>query len=170
MDIRNLDITNYIQVAYTDSYDFNNYQNKMSDIEFSEWYLKIAIPTLIKYNFIVDFPNPSFNICKAYRKNSIKVFSDGKLGVCNATPYKERKPHISEAIECESVINKEYSSIKNNLLMDEECLNCQYYLICGGKYFCRGKDYCKFLSYDLREFLKLYIDNKDYDLFAEIDS
>lgn len=115
----------------------------------------------IKYNFkIYDTPFIFYTSeCDAYNLWSVKFFSDGALGVCNATHYNQRiywvrEPHKNLADDIQSKLFK-YKEIlpkENN-----DCHGCKQIGICRGKVYCDFGRCNPGYNIDLEEYVKEYI-------------
>ncbi len=157
-DIRQLKKVSYIQLAYTYNFEYNTSENKLDYNQYKKWYTNEAMEILIKNGFEVGYIHPSYNACKAYEKHNIKIFSDGKLAMCNAHLYNENQISIKDLNKNISLINEIFNEKNIDLLIDRKCETCSNLLLCGGKYLCRSDDYCNFVDYDVKEFIKKYID------------
>lgn len=158
--IKDFKITDIV-VAYTDNYDNNVKTNELSYMQYKKWNSTKVIPLLIKYGYPVELPTSSY-YCKGYERYSLKVFSDGRIGMCNAYDINKTKTTLNEIIEDykKTHILKESFKEERNLsnVIDNQCKKCKYLYICNGKYFCREKP-CEFLDYDIEKYIKTYVEN-----------
>ena len=130
-------------------------------MQYKKWNSTKVIPLLIKYGYPVELPTSSY-YCKGYERYSLKVFSDGRIGMCNAYDINKTKTTLNEIIEDykKTHILKESFKEERNLsnVIDNQCKKCKYLYICNGKYFCREKP-CEFLDYDIEKYIKTYVEN-----------
>ena len=159
-EIKDFKITDIV-VAYTDNYDNNVKTNELSYMQYKKWNSTKVIPLLIKYGYPVELPTSSY-YCKGYERYSIKVFSDGRVGMCNAYDINKTKTTLNDIIEYykKAHILKESFKEERNLskVIDNQCKKCKYLYICNGKYFCRENP-CEFLDYDIEKYIKTYVEN-----------
>lgn len=155
--LRNLNLNiQYVDVAYTEEFDYTDYVNPISKEDYSKWYITEGIDAIIRNGFKVRFPNSSYHSCKAYSPHSVKIYSDGMLGACNGYHYGMRKGSIFDISENIEKTKEILSDVKTAEIIDRDCESCKYLLICGGKYFCRKNDYCAFSEYSIEDFLIKY--------------
>lgn len=158
--IKELNVSDFV-VAYTNNYKGNEFVNKLPYNNYKKWYSKIVIPLLKKYNFPISLPTSSF-YCKGYERYSIKVFSDGRIGMCNAYDISNSKCTINEILDIynkKNILIEPFKSERNlGNVIDKECMKCKYLYICNGKYFCRD-DKCDFFDYNIKEYIKAYVRN-----------
>lgn len=158
--IKELNVSDFV-VAYTNNYKENEFVNKLSYNNYKKWYSKIVIPLLKKYNFPISLPTSSF-YCKGYERYSIKVFSDGRIGMCNAYDISNSKCTINEILDIynkKNILIEPFKSERDlGNVIDKECMKCKYLYICNGKYFYRD-DKCDFLDYNIKEYIKAYVRN-----------
>lgn len=146
-----LDITKRIDLVRTRKFLDTEFSDYLTQDEFNNWSCE-ATTILYKYGFEVDFPSITYGPCKAYRKDSFKIFSDGSVGICDALSYHENMPNIKDFKTID--FNKYYYQYKSKLPIDTECTNCVYFLLCGGKYFCKYPNYCNFFEFSVMDYLK----------------
>lgn len=151
-------LTEYVQFSYTYNFGCKNYENNLPFKEFQKWYT-ITLPKLLKkFSFYVEDIERYTGICKAYMKNSFKVYSNGLISACNG--------HYEN--DCNfNIFDKDFYKKLNKLKQDNypilnDCKNCKYLLYCGGHKFC-NKNTCIFLEHDI----KLYYKNKLKEGFYE---
>ncbi len=152
-------ITDYVQFSYTYNFNYENYWNNLKFEEYQKWYT-IKLPILLKkYDFFQENIEKYSSICKAYMKNSFKVYSNGLISACNGQ-YEN---------DCNfTIFDKEFYKKLNDLkkmnypILDD-CKKCQYLLYCGGHKFC-NKNSCIFLEYDV----KLYYKNKIKENYMKV--
>lgn len=117
------------------------FTNTLSDLSFFDWYYSVVMPLCAKYK--IDYPIvPRYNLsrCKARRLGSFKLFSDGRIGLCNGIDYNFEMPHISD-ISSLSDINDLYKDIKgyHYIRDNRKCMNCQFVYMCGGPSPCKDQ-------------------------------
>lgn len=158
--IENIKISDFV-VAYTNNYKENLFINKLPYKKYKKWNSKKIIPLLEKYNYPISLPTSSF-YCKGYEDYSIKVFSNGKIGMCNAYDINNSKYTLKEILENyykTKKLIKPFEEERNlDNIIDEECKKCALLYICNGKYYCRDNK-CDFLDYNLKEYIKSYVKN-----------
>jgi len=138
-----------------------SFTNTLSDLSFFDWYYNVVMPLCAKYQ--VDYPIvPRHNLsrCKARRPGSFKLFSDGRIGLCNGINYKPEMPHISE-ISSLSDINDLYKDIKgyHYIRDNRKCMNCQFVYMCGGPSPCKDALQCIDVD-NLSNFIKTKVELK----------
>lgn len=147
-----------VKTAYTAEYEYNAFHNGLSLEQFMAWNSSAAIDALREYDFPVPFfPYASTQRCAAYQPFSCKVFYDGSIGLCNASPYGRSELHIEQIATNPELLNEYYREVKSwTPLQDPACSSCKELLLCGGKTFCMPKP-CNYALYDLELFLKNYM-------------
>lgn len=152
-----------ISFYYLENYDFNGFINKLNYEKFLEWKSSEAIDILIKHKYYVyGTPFYSYKInCDGYDNHSIKIFSDGNLGLCNATKFYNRRRidfNINNVLEYKkSVVNLE-NSTKNN----EYCEQCDLIGVCMGKIYCNDYKCKPENNFKLDLYLLKYIEHIKY--------
>ncbi|MDR3263889.1 MAG: 4Fe-4S cluster-binding domain-containing protein [Clostridiales bacterium] len=143
-----------IQIAYT--YEFNNpdFINRLSYDEYKKWYIDEAIDILLEYNIKIYMPNITYSSCMAYQLGNLKIFPDGKVGMCNAFKYKNRNLNLADILNDINIFEK---SKNKESVLDEKCLHCEDLLFCGGKFFCKKPNYCDYFDMDIDSLLLKYI-------------
>lgn len=169
----NFSICNTIEPMYTDEYPFNpTFDNALSIDEFSKWVSSQAIDILISYGYPITKSIPKFlKLCIAYQPFSCKIFSDGMLGLCDASKYTNTDVTVIDIAQAPDRLNDFFSIFKNyNPLNETDCKNCPDILPCMGHLFC--KKHCEFSkNLHIPTFLKTYIKyyKKGYtDLFVNM--
>lgn len=154
-----------IKTSYTDEYKYNNFKNGLTMEEYIAWNSNNAIDTLVNQGIhIAYFPQASIKRCEAYQPFCCKIFSDGFIGLCNASKYGTSKLNIYELAENPEVLNEHFKKIKEWSPLDEpECYQCKHLILCGGKTFCRENP-CTYSPYQLEDYLKQYIKNSEMGL------
>lgn len=153
----NLKVT--IKTAFTFEHFENDYINTLSIDSYRKWNSSEAIDILIKYNFKIKYqPIINYYPCRAYYKHNLKVYSDGKLGLCDAHPLSMRRSSISEIVDDIDGIFDIFSEKKQNLLLESSCENCKERFLCVGMSFCKSKP-CEYGFIDLEEYLKSYVNH-----------
>ena len=98
--------------------------------------------------------------CQGYSKYSCKIYSDGKVSVCDAMYHDEATVDIEALVNNINSLELYYDKIKRySPLNDVECSCCSNLVQCGGKRFCRDWDeVCNYQQeYIESEFVKTYI-------------
>ncbi len=155
--IQDLNVSNVI-IAYTDNYKNNEKTNKLSYKQYKKWNSTKALQILSKYNFPIDLPTSSF-FCKGYERYSIKVFSNGMVGMCNSYDLNKAKVSIRELVNSYEKSNNLLEPFvrERNIdnFIDKKCKKCKFIYICNGKYFCKENP-CEFLDYNIKKYIKTY--------------
>lgn len=159
-EIRNFRITDIV-VAYTDNYDGNVKTNKLSYKQYKKWNSTKVIPLLIKYGYPIELPTSSY-YCKGYERYSIKIFSDGRVGMCNAYDINKANTTLNKIIadyKRTHILKENFKKERDfSKIIDNQCKKCKYLYICNGKYFCRENP-CEFLDYNIETYIKTYVKN-----------
>ncbi len=155
--IKGLGYVNEIFIANTINFDYNKKFNLLSDKRYKKWYNKKAIPLLMKEGFIVEEPFKSY-YCKGYERNSIKIYSNGNVSMCNAFDLNNTTGKLRDILnnyEKTKEINLPFAKqrIWNERITDK-CIDCKDIFLCNGQYHCRKENYCNFSDYDVKTFLK----------------
>ena len=104
-------------------------------------------------------PKNSIVVCDVYYPYSIKVFSNGTLGLCNASgDLNSIRGNIREICENIDRVAEIFPEKKENLILNEPCAKCREKCLCGGVRFCRQHSMCEYNEIDIETFLKTYID------------
>lgn len=151
-----------VNCYYIDNYDFNpEYNNELSKKNFKKWASSTAIDLLIEHNFNINIsPFHSFNFqCDAYDKWSIKFFSDGSIGVCNATNFYDRIFLEESDINLGAfyIQNKAKNNIEKYSKNNGKCLNCSLIGKCAGKIYCYDNQCNPNALIDYEEFIKTFV-------------
>lgn len=158
--IKDLKISDFV-VAYTNNYKENTFKNKLPYRKYKRWNSIKLIPLLNKHNLPISLPSSSF-YCKGYEQYSIKVFSNGKLGMCNAYNINDSNYMLKDILEIYDKTGRLVKPFENERNMDKvvdnNCKKCKYLYICNGKYYCR-ENVCDFLDYNLNQYIKTYVKN-----------
>jgi len=146
-----------LEPMYTYEHEQNGFKNGLEFSEYSEWNATDAVDLLVRYGFNVPYHIPNAcKPCSAFRTNNFKVFSDGKIGLCDAWEYDFSAPTIGEITanqKSKRIYNSKFKTM--NPFDDVECNDCSDIIFCGGKYFCRPK--CQCLNFNLNAFLINFI-------------
>lgn len=150
-----------IETAYIVNYPYNTIKNKLLFSEYQSWNLEMHF----KYenpNFRAELFIPTarrYHQCIAFDKYSIKIFSDGSLGLCNAWVPGNRNGHIDQLLKG---MKKEeiFSDLLHNCKVDSRCVNCSDLFLCGGKRFCRGEDQCSYSDFPIDKYLKIFCEGR----------
>lgn len=110
------------------------FHNELTESEFMTLYFEKIVPLCKEYGIKLPLkPRCEISRCKARHAGSLKLFANGKIGLCNGINLKENMPHIS-SISMLKDIDTIYSDIKSyNYINDEiKCRDCRYVFLCGG--------------------------------------
>lgn len=147
-----------LETALIANYDYNDWQNPLSQDEYAPWNLsKIFEISDNMYSEERFFLNPkNCHPCIGYQPYSIKVHADGSLALCNTWKPINRQGNIDLLL---SGMTKEQIFEESIPLrtLDDECMYCQDLFLCGGKRFCKGDDQCRFIDFDIDDYLKKYV-------------
>lgn len=130
------------------------FQNKLTETEFMNIYFDTIIPLCKKYGIKHPIrPRCEISRCKARHSGSLKLFADGKIGLCNGLFLEKNARHISSISQLND-IDDIYSEIKSyNYIKDEpQCHNCRYIFLCGGPSPCRSHK-CPFNVSNLKRYI-----------------
>ncbi len=147
-----------VEVAYLEEFESSNgFKNLLSMNDFRRWNSSEAIDILISNGLrvhaqpkIIRFP------CHGYTDHNIKIYSNGSIGLCNADFLWEKDLKIKDIKNNIDMVSEVFLEKKSKNSLDQECLNCKDFLLCGGKLFCRKKK-CDYGLIDLSIFLKTYV-------------
>ena len=151
-----LNVENII-LAYIKEMNYNPFKNNLTLNQYSFLYSGQFTDLLMENGFKVWFPSPHKNACMRYSPYSIKVYPDGKIGMCNAQINSACDVTIFDVCSDVDLIGKLIPE-KNEDVIDDECSKCRFLLFCGGKYACRSDNYCGFSDFDLEMFIRRYVD------------
>ena len=130
-EIRNFRITDIV-VAYTDNYDGNVKTNKLSYKQYKKWNSTKVIPLLIKYGYPIELPTSSY-YCKGYERYSIKIFSDGRVGMCNAYDINKANTTLNKIIadyKRTHILKENFKKERDfSKIIDNQCKKCKYLYI-----------------------------------------
>ncbi|MGI6337299.1 MAG: 4Fe-4S cluster-binding domain-containing protein [Clostridiaceae bacterium] len=131
--------------------------NKLSPLEFVTWNSTEAIDILIINGFKISYyPQVQLKLCKAYQSGSYKFFSDGSIGVCDATDYIRNMPNINDYCDRTPEIEQIFKGYKTYTpINDKKCSSCKKLIGCGGAYFCKENP-CLNSRYDDLLFIKTF--------------
>lgn len=148
-----------LESMYTDEYPFNpEFKNSLSIKYFSRWVSSTAIDILISHNYPIKKSIAKFlKLCIAYQPFSCKIFSDGSLGLCDASKYTNTAITVADIAGVPDRLNDFFHIYKTyNPLLDIGCRGCVDVLNCMGNLFCNKKcDFSKNLH--IATFLKTYV-------------
>lgn len=157
----NLPAVDSIVPMYTDCYEFNDFRNDLSIDDFRIWNSTQAIDVLLNARYPVNYTLSSNapNTCIAYQPYSCKIYSDGKVTLCDSMQPSQSKLHLSELVEDVERVNQYFGKYKfYDATQDPHCQSCTDLTLCMGRLFCREKnpcDYNKRFDYDC--LLKTYV-------------
>lgn len=154
--VKRINVTNNIDIERTYSLTDPNDVTYLSIDEYDIWHTH-ALELLLKHGFPINPITIGYGSCSAYKANSFKVMSDGRLLLCNASLPSENVPNILDSF---INYNKYYVDYKSRPPIDDDCRRCQYLLLCGGKLFCRDTNPCRFYDGNIYESLRLYLNHK----------
>ena len=144
-----------------DSHCKHSFINQLSKYSYARWNSTTAIDLLVKYGFEINHcTRSSLMKCQGYSKYSCKIYSDGKVSVCDAMYHDEATVDIEALVNNINSLELYYDKIKRySPLNDVECSCCSNLVQCGGKRFCRDWDeVCNYQQeYIESEFVKTYI-------------
>ncbi|OTO22717.1 hypothetical protein A5876_003396 [Enterococcus sp. 3C8_DIV0646] len=127
---------------YINNYEFNeNYFNALSYEKYLKWVSSTAIDHLIENGFLVNVsPFSSYRFeCDAYNPWSVKFFSDGSIGLCNATNFYERRIIKSFTESSSFAEDVQYSLYDQKSVLpksNNQCNSCELIAVCRGKVQC----------------------------------
>lgn len=130
------------------------FHNKLTEVEFMNIYFDRIIPLCKKYGIKHPIkPRCEISRCKARHLGSLKLFANGKIGLCNGLFLEKKARHISSISQLKD-IDDIYSEIKSyNYIKDEpKCHNCRYVFLCGGPSPCRSYK-CPFDMSNLKRYV-----------------
>ena len=72
--------------------------------------------------------------CKTANNHTLMVYPNGKVSICGKlyANISENVPFIAD-LKVGSEVDENKLINEDAILLDEECMNCEYYFICGGK-------------------------------------
>lgn len=146
-----------IDVAYLEEFESSqNYVNLLPLHDFRRWNSTTAIDILIKYGLIVDVAPKLIRFpCHGYAGQNIKIFSNGRLGCCDA--FEPHKSRLTIREVCDSIeLVKELPGRSGLADLQNKCFKCKDFCLCGGQIFCKKKP-CDYGLINLSDFLKSYV-------------
>ena len=150
-----------IEIAYTVNYPYNSLKNTLPFAAYQSWNLEMHF----KYenpNYQTELFIPTarrYHQCIAYDRYSIKIFSDGSLGLCNAWVPGNRRGHINHLLEGRKK-EEIFSDLFKKYKVGPECINCGDLFLGGGKRFCRGNDQCLYSDFSIDQYLKAFCEGR----------
>lgn len=150
-----------IDDAIVINYDYNTFKNTLSYDKYNKWNLEQhfrSAPSPYSDESFLLLPT-QYMCCQGYSPYSIKVFSDGSLGICNAWMYGQRRGHIRDLI---NGVDKStvFPEIKKVYPPDSDCIKCKNLFLCGGKRICRGDNQCDFIDFPIDDYLIKYVEGR----------
>ena len=145
----------------TVNYPYNSLKNTLPFAAYQSWNLEMHF----KYenpNYQTELFIPTarrYHQCIAYDRYSIKIFSDGSLGLCNAWVPGNRRGHINHLLEGRKK-EEIFSDLFKKYKVGPECINCGDLFLCGGKRFCRGNDQCLYSDFSIDQYLKAFCEGR----------
>lgn len=151
-----------VNPMYTREVAGNSFKNYLSYQDYVTWNSTTAIDILVDNGYeIYYFPQTILRLCKAYQHYCYKFFSDGSIGLCDATLYEKGMPNIHEYAYGPQQLEKTFSKFKEyNPIADDECKSCSNIYLCGGKYFCKENP-CNEQLFDDRLFILKFIEHSN---------
>lgn len=146
-----------VDIAYLEEFETSEgYVNLLSLNDFKSWNSTTAIDILIKYGLCVDAaPKIIRNPCHGYSGQNIKVFSNGRIGACDA--WFPHKSNLTIQKICDNISSVEELDGRAKLAsLMQDCFKCRDFCLCGGKLFCKKKP-CDYGLINLSDFLKTYV-------------
>lgn len=147
-----------VEVAPVIDYEYNEGCDALSTDEYSKWYLPKHFENRQGVFSCEKFLIPSTRCrqCVGYQPNNIKINPDGSLSICNAWVAGNRRGSIDMLLNGET---KEgiFPECRHSQELDEECADCEFLFLCGGKRLCRGDNQCHFTDYDIDDYLVRYV-------------
>lgn len=157
----NLPAIDSIVPMYTDCYEFNDFQNDLSNNDFRIWNSTKAIDILLNSRYPVNYSLSSNapNTCIAYQPYSCKIYADGRVTLCDSMPPSQSNLYVAELVEDVESVNRYFERYKSyDATQDPYCQLCTDLTLCMGRLFCRANnpcDYNKRFNYDY--LLKTYV-------------
>lgn len=145
------DYTNQIQCSYTYEFGNSNYKNKLDYFQYKRWATETLPKIFDRYNLVKEELPYMLEPCRAYRKNSFKIMSNGDIRLCNAD-FSQNNLNIKN-VEIEDIWTLQKKYFYN---IFEECKKCKFFLLCGGHKKCNEKD-CNFTEFDVELYYKQII-------------
>ena len=146
-----------VDIAYLEEFDSSaNYINLLPLHDFRKWNSTVAIDILIKHGLIVDAAPKLIRFpCHGYAGQNIKIFSNGRLGCCDA--FDPHKSCLTIRDVCDNLEKVEELPGRSGLAgLQDTCFRCKDFCLCGGKIFCKKKP-CDYGLINLSDFLKRYV-------------
>ncbi len=93
--------------------------------------------------------------CKTATNNTLMVYPSGKVSICGKlyTNISDKVPLVADLSQG-SLINKKVLIDSDLVFQDEECMNCDYFFVCGGKCPLMADTSCV----EEQEYAKMFID------------
>lgn len=149
-----------VNAMYAREVDGNVFENNLTYQDFVTWNSTVAIDAMVDNGIdIYYFPQTVFRLCKAYQHFCYKFFSDGSIGLCDATEYVPGMPNIKDYSNNPLMIEEVFKEYKAyNPLSDNDCRTCNRIFLCSGKYFCQQTP-CEEQIYDDKLFITKFIEH-----------
>ena len=144
-----------IEIAIINNFSYNNYCNELDISKYYTWKNNISRKyrelNLYSDNILARVTNRG---CFAYQGHGLKIFSDGKLGLCNGWDFYNRRGNINNLKDINSFIET-FCDIfdKQKKKLDKKCESCKYLFLCGGPRICRKDDQCDFIELDINDYI-----------------
>ncbi|MGP1544628.1 MAG: radical SAM protein [Candidatus Fimenecus sp.] len=127
-----------IDVAKIKCFDKTKFNLCLDDETYLKYYINIILPILYKYDHhdtAITYPKPL--ICQAHQPFSIKIFADGKIGLCDASMHSNKLFDLECFINNPELIQKKFK-YKDGYIptSNTTCCSCKYHNICVGKVYC----------------------------------
>lgn len=168
----NIPICDTIEPMYTDEYDHAQFKNNLELDTFRDWNSTTAIDILIENGYRIPYSiGGVLAPCIAYQTYSCKVYTDGKITLCDSMLHNDSRCDISQICRNPDLLDIYFSEYKNyNPLDDCECCECVNLARCMGKLFCRTEkcNYNKRFNDDLlaATFTKYFLSGKGTSFYG----
>jgi sulfatase maturation enzyme AslB (radical SAM superfamily) len=114
-----------VKAKYVDEYPQNSFSNGLTRDEFVSWNSTVCFDTLIEHGYRIGFfPATAVYPCKAYMPFNCKVFANGYVGLCDASPCAPGLT-VLEIARDPNLVNSHFSHFKSwSPLQEPECARC----------------------------------------------
>ncbi|MDX1301830.1 radical SAM protein [Photobacterium sp.] len=155
--MKNLGIKYTPKIAYTHEHKYNHYKNGMSYDEFKLWNSSQVIDLSIEHGLnVLQSPSLLKTPCRAYYRHNIKIFADGRVGLCNGDFTGRKCLKINDIYTNPNKLLELAQEKNMSPFNNDTCISCREIAICGGKHFCRDNP-CNYGTVDLEIFLRTYV-------------
>lgn len=131
-----LTFTPIISPNYTLELGDTEFKNALTHDDFIKWCSSTFIDIMVEANYpIIIAPATLATKCQYWQTYSLKMFSDGTIGACAMSFFKQNRPHIKDVIDNIDNIGLFWEGAKKyDLLENHECTNCENLFLCCGAY------------------------------------